>query len=87
MVKCEPAGVPHFRLEVPVGSQCLIFEHRALDARPASLKSKHFNENPSAGQRVYMEHDHLRPILRFGAAGARAVFELSVADVVGMREQ
>ena len=67
----------------------LDLEHRALDSRFFALAQVEdldrvaFSLRPA---RVH-PHEHLRPILRFGATGAGADLDLRVAEIVRSAEQ
>ena len=83
--RCTPA----LRLEVAVRVHALDLEHRALDPRFFALAQVEDLDGValSLGPARVHAHEHLRPVLRFGAAGAGADLELRVAEIVRMREQ
>ena len=83
--RCTPVS----GLEKAVRVQSLDLEHRALDARLFALAQVEDLDGValSLGPARVHAHEHLRPVLRFGAAGAGADLELRVAKVVGPRQQ
>ena len=80
---------PGFREQEPVGIRPVDLHHRALDPGFLALAQvEHLDREapPLRPPRVH-PHEHLRPILRFGAAGAGADLDLRVAEIVLAREQ
>ena len=76
-----------FRLEEAVGVQALDLEHGALDARLFALAQIEDLDHValSLGPARVHAHEHLRPVLRLGPAGAGADLELRIAEIVRAR--
>src|ERR1051325_1400768 len=73
-----------FRLEESVGVHALDLEHGTLDARFFALAHvEDLDAVPFAlGPSGVHAHQHLRPVLRLGAAGTGADLDLRVAEII-----